>query len=122
MTNRRLREAFYRPMNLNDFTASPSASDDGESDQEGRGLDAKDSGRPEEPMTEEEMTVLLDCRICYSQKAEICTIPCGHLAMCRWCSEQHSPSHPNDRTRPRRAANCPVCRKAIRNKIRIIRT
>lgn len=121
MTSRRLRDTFFRPINLDDFTASPSASDEGESDGEGRGLDAKDSGRPDEPLTEEEMTVVLDCRICYSQKAEICTLPCGHLTMCRWCSDQHSPTLQHDRTRPRRAANCPVCRKAIKQKVKVIR-
>lgn len=121
MTTRHLRGPFYRPLSLDDFTASPSASDEEDSDHEGRGLDAKDSGRPEEPMREEDMTVLLDCRICYSQKAEICTLPCGHLTMCRWCSDQHSPTMAHDRTRPRRAANCPVCRKQIRQKVKVIR-
>ncbi|KAF2163287.1 hypothetical protein M409DRAFT_68574 [Zasmidium cellare ATCC 36951] len=122
MTTRHLRSGpFYRPLSLDDFTASPSASDSEDSEHEGRGLDAKDSGRPEEPMSEEDMTVLLDCRICYSQKAEICTLPCGHLTMCRWCSDQHSPTLAHDRTWPRRAANCPVCRKGIRQKVRVIR-
>ncbi|CAK4021200.1 uncharacterized protein RCC_10689 [Lecanosticta acicola] len=122
MTSRSLRDAFYRPLSLGDFGASPSATDSDDEDNEGRGLDAKDSGRPEEPMTEEEMTILLDCRICYSQKADICTIPCGHLAMCRWCSEQHSPTMAQDKTRPRRPAACPVCRKRINQKIQVHRS
>lgn len=116
-TSRRLRDALYR-----DFGASPDATDSDEDEDAGRGLDAKDSGRPEDPMTEDDMTVLLDCRICYSQKADICTIPCGHLAMCRWCSEQHSPTMTHDRTRPRRPAACPVCRKQIRQKIQVHRS
>jgi hypothetical protein len=90
-----------------------------EEDQE-QGLDAKDSGRPE-PKTEEEMEVKLECRICYSQVADVACLPCGHLVMCKWCSEQHSPTMQHDRTRPRRAAGCPVCRKGIRQKVRVFR-
>ncbi|KAK4502495.1 hypothetical protein PRZ48_005920 [Zasmidium cellare] len=120
MTTRHLRSGpFYRPLSLSDF-ASGSDSED-TTPEENLGLDAKDTGRPEEPLSEEAMTVLLDCRICYSQKAEICTLPCGHLTMCRWCSDQHSPTMAHDRTRPRRAANCPVCRKGVRQKVRVIR-
>lgn len=96
-----------------------SESEEEEEDQE-QGLDAKDSGRPE-PKSEEEMTVKLECRICYSQTADIACLPCGHLVMCKWCSEQHSPTMQHDRTRPRRAAACPVCRKGIRQKVRVFR-
>ncbi|KAF2718041.1 hypothetical protein K431DRAFT_287996 [Polychaeton citri CBS 116435] len=83
-------------------------------------LDAKDTGRPE-PKSDEEMTLKLDCKICYSQTADVACLPCGHLVMCQWCSEQHSPVMGHDRTRPRRAAGCPVCRKAIRQKVRVFR-
>jgi hypothetical protein len=96
-----------------------SDSSEEEEDQE-QGLDAKDSGRPE-PKTEEEMEVKLECRICYSQVADVACLPCGHLVMCKWCSEQHSPTMQHDRTRPRRAAACPVCRKGIRQKVRVFR-
>lgn len=96
-----------------------SESSEEEEDQE-QGLDAKDSGRPE-PKTEEEMEVKLECRICYSQVADVACLPCGHLVMCKWCSEQHSPTMQHDRTRPRRAAGCPVCRKGIRQKVRVFR-
>jgi hypothetical protein len=96
-----------------------SESEEEEEDQE-QGLDARDSGRPE-PKTDEEMTFKLECRICYSQTAEVACLPCGHLVMCKWCSEQHSPTMQHDRTRPRRAAACPVCRKGIRQKVRVFR-
>jgi hypothetical protein len=96
-----------------------SESEEEEEDQE-QGLDARDSGRPE-PKSDEEMTVKLECRICYSQTAEVACLPCGHLVMCKWCSEQHSPTMAHDRTRPRRAAACPVCRKGIRQKVRVFR-
>jgi hypothetical protein len=96
-----------------------SSEEEEEEDQE-QGLDAKDSGRPE-PKTDEEMEVKLECRICYSQVADVACLPCGHLVMCKWCSEQHSPTMQHDRTRPRRAAGCPVCRKGIRQKVRVFR-
>jgi hypothetical protein len=96
-----------------------SESEEEEEDQE-QGLDARDSGRPE-PKTDDEMTFKLECRICYSQTAEVACLPCGHLVMCKWCSEQHSPTMQHDRTRPRRAAACPVCRKGIRQKVRVFR-
>lgn len=104
------------------FNASPSATDsDADSDGEAVGLDAKNTGRPEEPLSDEAMTMKLDCRICYTQLADTACLPCGHLSMCRWCSEQHSPTMAHDKTRPRQAAACPVCRKGIRQKVRIFR-
>ena len=119
---RMLRQTMYRPLNLADYgdleTPSESGSDDEEDD--AQGLDAKDTGLPE-PKSEEDMTISMECRICYTQLAEIACLPCGHLVMCKWCSEQHSPVMAHDRTRPRRAAGCPVCRKGIRQKVRVIR-
>ncbi|KAM0716539.1 hypothetical protein Q7P37_007984 [Cladosporium fusiforme] len=91
-----------------------------EDEEEEQGLDAKDTGRPE-PKTDEEMTVKLECRICYSQTADVACLPCGHLVMCKWCSDQHSPTMRHDRTRPRLSANCPVCRKGIRQKVQVYR-
>ena len=121
--SQRIREALYQPLNLDDFAASPSAtdSDDPDSDDQARGLDAKDSGRPTEPLTDEQMTIKMECRICYTQLADVACLPCGHLVMCKWCSDQHSPVMAHDRTRPRRAAGCPVCRKGIRQKVRVFR-
>ncbi|KAI6823768.1 hypothetical protein KC367_g3394 [Hortaea werneckii] len=116
-----LRRTMYRPLNLADYgdLGSPSNSDEEEEDEE-QGLDARDTGRPE-PKTEEEMMLSMECRVCYTQLAEIACLPCGHLVMCKWCSDQHSPVMPHDRTRPRRAAGCPVCRKGIRQKVKVFR-
>lgn len=116
----------YRQAGLFDYlhnesdSESDSDSDKAEQEPEARGLDAPDTGRPE-PKGDEELQVEMECKICYTQVSEIACLPCGHLVMCRWCSEQHSPCHPQDRTRPRRAAACPVCRKGIRQKIRVFR-
>ncbi|GAB7340002.1 hypothetical protein MBLNU457_6511t2 [Dothideomycetes sp. NU457] len=97
------------------FTPSDSDSDDGH-----RGLDVEDDGRPE-PKGDEELTMKLDCKVCYTQLADTACLPCGHLVLCQWCSEQHSPVMQHDRTRPRRPANCPLCRKRIKQKVRIFR-
>ena len=84
-----------------------------------RGLDASTT-RPE-PKGNDELRVQMECKICYTQLSEVACLPCGHLVMCRWCSEQHSPCLPHDRTKPRLAAQCPVCRKGIRQKVRVYR-
>ena len=120
------RPTLYRQLTLSDYLehGSDSNSDsDSEKQDEGpaaRGLDARDSGRPE-PKSEAEMKVDMECKVCYTQLSEIACLPCGHLVMCRWCSEQHSPCLQHDHTRPRRAAACPVCRKGIRQKVRVFR-
>lgn len=85
-----------------------------------QGLDIENSGRPD-PKEDDDMTTKLDCKICYTQTADTACLPCGHLVMCQWCSEQHSPAMQHDRTRPRVPANCPVCRKRIKQKVRIYR-
>lgn len=111
----------YRQLTLSDYLhASESDTDTEREAYTLRGLDAEDSNRPE-PKTDEELTISLECKICYTQMAEVACLPCGHLVMCRWCSDQHSPSHPQDRTRPRRTAHCPMCRKGIRQKVRVYR-
>ncbi|KAI7223104.1 hypothetical protein KC352_g16109, partial [Hortaea werneckii] len=117
---RMLRQTMYRPLNLADYADLDSPTNSDEEEDEEQGLDARDTGRPE-PKTEEEMTLSMECRVCYTQLAEIACLPCGHLVMCKWCSEQHSPVMPHDRTRPRRAAGCPVCRKGIRQKVKVFR-
>ncbi|KAK1821452.1 hypothetical protein LTR12_004176 [Friedmanniomyces endolithicus] len=122
-TERRLRRTMYTPFGTHEL-ASPSDSEteqeDGGEDDEPAGLDAEGVGRPE-PRADEELKVNLECRICYTQLAEIACLPCGHLVMCKWCSEQHSPVMAHDRTRPMRATGCPVCRKGVRQKVRVYR-
>jgi hypothetical protein len=113
---RRLRDN-YAPFRGNWEEESESSEDE---DHARGGLDAEDSGRPE-PKEDSDMTLKLDCKICYTQTADTACLPCGHLVMCQWCSEQHSPVMQHDRTRPRKPANCPVCRKKIKQKVRIFR-
>ncbi|KAI5207071.1 hypothetical protein E4T39_02136 [Aureobasidium subglaciale] len=108
---RRLRDA-YAPFRGNWEEESETSEDE---DRVKGGLDAEDSGRPE-PKEDADMTLKLDCKICYTQTADTACLPCGHLVMCQWCSAQHSPVMQHDRTRPRKPANCPVCRKKIKQK------
>ncbi|TKA73023.1 hypothetical protein B0A55_07049 [Friedmanniomyces simplex] len=122
---RRLRRTIYTPFGAHEYASlsdseTEQEEDDDDEDDGPQGLDATDTGRPE-PKADEELKVSLECRICYTQLAEIACLPCGHLVMCKWCSEQHSPVMSHDRTRPRRAAGCPVCRKGVRQKVRVYR-
>ena len=119
------RERVARQRYPSHYLNHPDSGSDSDSDEEDeeatpRGLDATDTGRPE-PKPDEELIVQMQCKICYTQLSEVACLPCGHLVMCRWCSEQHSPVMQHDRTRPRRAAACPVCRKGIRQKVRVFR-
>ncbi|KAE8367755.1 hypothetical protein BDV27DRAFT_142526 [Aspergillus caelatus] len=77
-----------------------------------KGLDDQKDGRPE-PKDDEELTVNLECKICMSQLVDTVLIPCGHAILCRWCAEQHARS---DRSRPKAAVLCPLCRTPVKQK------
>ncbi|KAF2100743.1 hypothetical protein NA57DRAFT_74341 [Rhizodiscina lignyota] len=83
------------------------------------GLDVSDD-RPE-PKSEEAMMVKLSCQVCYTQTADTAVLPCGHLAMCRWCADMAVPGRANDWTQPARGAvaRCPVCREKVKKRVRI---
>ncbi|EGE79822.2 C3HC4 zinc finger domain-containing protein [Blastomyces dermatitidis ATCC 18188] len=83
-----------------------------------KGLDSAEDGRPE-PKETEELTINLECKACMSQLIDTVVLPCGHAVLCRWCADQHMPSSRMDKTKPRSAATCPVCRQNVRQKIRI---
>lgn len=80
------------------------------------GLDGDD--RPE-PLTDEQMTVKLECKICLTQKADIACIPCGHLSMCNWCADQAIPVRESSVIPKDRRAQCPVCRKGVKQRVKI---
>ena len=81
-----------------------------------KGLDNRNDGRPE-PKTEDELKVTLECKVCFSQLVDTVLLPCGHAIMCQWCANQHVPSTRHDKTRPMKPAKCPMCRKAIKQKV-----
>jgi hypothetical protein len=80
------------------------------------GLDADD--RPE-PLTDEQMTIKLECKVCLSQKADIACTPCGHLCMCSWCADQVIPVRESSGIPKDKRAQCPVCRKGVKQRIKI---
>ena len=43
----------------------------------------------------------------------------GHCVMCEWCAAQSIPSHKTDKTRPAKPSNCPLCRKRVKQKVRL---
>ncbi|PGH08567.1 hypothetical protein GX51_01086 [Blastomyces parvus] len=81
-----------------------------------KGLDCAEDGRPE-PKETEELTVNLECKACMSQLIDTVVLPCGHAVLCRWCADQHMPSSRMDKTKPRTAATCPMCRQHVRQKV-----
>jgi hypothetical protein len=72
--------------------------------------------RPE-PKTDEEMTKVLACQVCYQQIADIAVLPCGHMVMCQWCAEVVVPvKHGHIPARP---TKCPMCRKQVKQRFKI---
>ena len=76
-----------------------------------------DSDNRPPPKTDTEMTVKLECQICYSQVADTACLPCGHMVMCKWCADITMPVRHG--TIPRRPSNCPMCRKKVSQRVRI---
>jgi hypothetical protein len=73
-------------------------------------------GRPS-AMSAEEMTIKLECQVCYQQLANIALLPCGHMVMCQWCADVVIPvKHTHLPIRP---TKCPMCRKAVKQRFKI---
>lgn len=69
------------------------------------------------PATDEEMTKVLACQVCYQQLADTALLPCGHMVMCRWCADVVIPVRHSHL--PIRPTKCPMCRKAVKQRFRI---
>lgn len=80
------------------------------------GLDGDD--RPE-PLTDDQMTFKLECKVCLTQKADIACTPCGHLSMCSWCADQVIPVREASGIPKDRRAQCPVCKKGVKRRVKI---
>ncbi|KAI1975547.1 hypothetical protein LOZ53_004400 [Ophidiomyces ophidiicola] len=69
---------------------------------------------PPEPIDKSELLVNFQCKVCLSQRIDTVLIPCGHVALCRWCSKRWIP-----RNTLQSSANCPICAKTVHSKYRI---
>ncbi|KNG48066.1 zinc ion binding protein [Stemphylium lycopersici] len=69
------------------------------------------------PKTEEEMTKVLACQVCYQQLADIAVLPCGHMVMCQWCADVVVPIRHGHI--PMRPTKCPMCRKQVKQRFKI---
>lgn len=69
------------------------------------------------PKSEEEMTKVLACQVCYQQIADIAVLPCGHMVMCQWCADVVVPIRHGHI--PARPTKCPMCRKQVKQRFRI---
>ncbi|KAF2852703.1 hypothetical protein T440DRAFT_553553 [Plenodomus tracheiphilus IPT5] len=69
------------------------------------------------PKTDEEMTKVLACQVCYQQLADVAVLPCGHMCMCRWCADVVVPVRHSHI--PVGVVKCPMCRKVVKQRFRI---
>ena len=86
----RYRREFRASHNVEVFSTAGTGNGGGGSSAEERprSLD-DDDGRPA-PKSDDEMTTKMDCKVCYSQIADIAVTPCGHLVMCEVKVTLHS--------------------------------
>jgi len=69
------------------------------------------------PMSDDAMTKLLACQVCYQQLADTAVLPCGHMVMCQWCADVVVPVRHSHVAVP--GAHCPMCRRVVKQKFRI---
>lgn len=73
-------------------------------------------GRPP-PMSDESMTKVLACQVCYQQLADTAVLPCGHMVMCQWCADVVVPVRHGHIAIP--GVNCPMCRRVVKQRFKI---
>ncbi|KAK9238334.1 hypothetical protein V1525DRAFT_401272 [Lipomyces kononenkoae] len=76
--------------------------------------------RPE-PLPPDQLTINIECKICFSQIADTVFLPCAHLAVCEWCADEIAPLPPNNRPLAHTHKLCPICRQLIKRKLKIFR-
>lgn len=69
------------------------------------------------PLSDAQMTLKLDCQVCYAQIADIAVLPCGHMVMCRWCADIAVPVKYG--SVPVGQSQCPMCRRGVKSRVRI---
>ncbi|KAK9459356.1 uncharacterized protein V1516DRAFT_627790 [Lipomyces oligophaga] len=73
------------------------------------------------PLEAEKLIINAECRICFSQIANIVFLPCAHLAVCEHCAEQVAPTPIRNRPLAHAGRLCPICRSLIKKKLKIYR-
>ncbi|KAF2735989.1 hypothetical protein EJ04DRAFT_434019 [Polyplosphaeria fusca] len=69
------------------------------------------------PLKDAQMTKSLACQVCYCQIADMALLPCGHMVMCEYCADVVIPV--KNQQFPLRPSKCPMCRKQVKQRIRI---
>lgn len=85
-----------------DFEGEIDSEDEEESGEQGSSSTARPSSPKDELKKLEEQKI---CKICRKENVEVLFLPCGHLVSCSQCSST--------------ASQCPVCKMAVTDKIRI---
>jgi len=80
----------------------------------------KQKGRPD-PLEPEDMKLDCECRICFTQLADTVLLPCSHLVICQWCADQIGAKTKDKVVRGGPEALCPMCRGAVKDRIRVYR-
>lgn len=75
-------------------------------------------GEPDHALQASEMSIKLECSVCQEQVADIALVPCGHMVMCRWCSDKHAKAD-GEHEKRNGVSRCPVCRAVIKQRLRI---
>ncbi|KAL2839918.1 hypothetical protein BJY01DRAFT_250258 [Aspergillus pseudoustus] len=79
-----------------------------------KGLDIPQEDRPE-PKETEELTLNMECKVCFEQLVDTVLLPCGHAILCRWCADQQFTSY---KGHLKNKTSCPMCRKPVREMVR----
>ncbi|KAK9495283.1 hypothetical protein V1508DRAFT_410381 [Lipomyces doorenjongii] len=74
-----------------------------------------------QPLPSDQLTVNIECKVCFSQVADTVFLPCAHLAVCEWCADEIAPLPPNNRPLAHTHKLCPICRQLIKRKLKVFR-
>lgn len=75
--------------------------------------------RPAAIEEDKDFWMKLECKICFTQVSDVALLPCGHLAICRWCADVVTPLHA-DKISVKRGHLCPICRRGIKKRVCIL--
>ena len=83
-----------------------------------------DPRRPPATTDSEQLKINAECKVCMVQLVDTVLLPCGHIALCRWCAESdipkkllRHPPHPDNTDPEIKRPLCPICKDWVRSKV-----